>query len=107
MNARAYMYVIDPVYLAGSAPPNVNSPFSFDTVSVGSKDTPITSDRIVPCLNRLSVTVGMVSSLSGDKVPIVKSAGPTLGNQNVSADSKQCALHSPKDTVNILKAMGG
>ena len=101
------MYVIDPVYLVGSAPPNVNSPFSSESVFVGSKDTPTTSDRIVPCLKRLSVTVGMDFCTSGDKVPTVKSTGPILGNQDVSADSKQCALHSPKDTVDILEASGG
>ena len=102
------MYVIDPVYLVGSAPPNVNSPFWFDAVFVGSKDTPTTSDRIVPCLKRLSVTVGIDLDSSGeDKVPNVKSTGPILGNQSVSADSKQCALHSPKDTVDFRYASGG
>ena len=89
MNARAYTYVIDPVYLVGSAPPNVNSPFSSDVAVVGSKDTPTRSDEIVPCLKRLSVTVGTVEDVSGDKVPIVKSTGPILGNQSVSVDSKQ------------------
>ena len=83
------MYVIDPVYLAGSAPPNVNPPFVFDVVFVGSKDTPTRSDVIVLCLKRLSVTVGTVEFASGDKVSIVKSTGPILGNQSVSTDSKQ------------------
>ena len=83
------MYVIGPMNLVGSAPPNVNSPFVSDIVVVGSKDTPTRSDEIVPCLRRLSVTVGTVEDVSGDKVPVVKSSGPILGNQSVSADSKQ------------------
>ena len=59
-------------------PPNVNSPFLTDVVVVGSKDTERTSAGIVPCKKRLSVTVGTEALESGDKVPIVKSSGPSL-----------------------------
>ncbi len=62
-------------------PPNVNSPFLTDVVVVGSKDTETRSDVIVPWLKRLSVTVGTSEFESGDKVPIVKSTGPILGNE--------------------------
>ena len=78
---RAYMYVIDPVNLAESVPPNVNSPFWIGGEVVGSNDTETRSDEIVPWLNRLSVTVGMGLFVSGDSVPTVKSTGPILGNK--------------------------
>ena len=42
------MVVIDPVNFVGSGPPNVNSPFWADVVSVGSKDTLIISDGMAP-----------------------------------------------------------
>jgi hypothetical protein len=67
---HAYTYVIDPVNLVESVPPNVNSPFWSDDEVVGSKDTETRSDEIVPWL-----------SVSGGKVPTVKSTGPILGNQ--------------------------
>ena len=75
-----YTQVIAPVNLVESVPPNVNSPFLVDVVVVGAKDMPISSDVMVPWLNRLSVTVGMEEPLSGDKVPTVKSTGPILKN---------------------------
>ncbi len=83
------MNVSVPVNLVESVPPNVNSPFLTDDVVVGSKDTATRSDVMVPWLKRLSVTVGMGVFVSGDKVPSVKSTGPILGSQGVSADSKQ------------------
>ena len=79
VTTRAYMYVIDPVNLVESMPPNVNSPFLFDDEVVGSNDTETRSDEIVPWLNRLSVTVGIGLFESGDSVPTVKSTGPILG----------------------------
>ena len=85
-------------------PPNVNSPFLTDVVVVGSKDTARRSAGIVPCEKRLSVTVGMVAPVSGDKVPIVKSSGPSLGN-NVSVQIlTNGASHSPEDAVDTLEA---
>jgi hypothetical protein len=78
VTTRAYMFVIDPVNLVESVPPNVNSPFWFDDVVVGSKDTETRSDGIVPWLNRLSVTVGIGVFVSGNSVPTVKSTGPIL-----------------------------
>ena len=101
------MVVIDPVNLVESVPPNVNSPFWFGSVVVGSKDTETMSDGIVPWLKRLSVTVGMGVFVSGDKVPTVKSTGPILKNIIISADSKRWALHSPEDTVETIKISGG
>jgi hypothetical protein len=80
------MYVTDPVNLVESAAPNVSSPFLTDSVVVGSKNTPTRSDGIIPWLKRLSVTVGIGVNMSGDKVPIVKSTGPILGDQRVRAD---------------------
>ena len=62
-------------------PPNVNSPFLIDVVVVGSKDTARRSAGIVPWKKRLSVTVGTEVVESGDKVPIVKSSGPSLQNK--------------------------
>ena len=93
--------------LEESVPPKVNSPFAFGSVFVGSKDTETMSAEIVPWLKRLSVTVGISEFESGDKVPTVKSTGPILGNKSVSEDSKRWALHSPEDTVETGKPLGG
>lgn len=49
--------------------PHVSSPFESFSVTVGSKEMPISLALMVPCENELSVTVGMVESASGDKVP--------------------------------------
>ena len=100
------MNVIDPVNLVESVSPNVNSPFWFCSVVVGSKDMETMSDVILPWLKRLSVTVGMGAPLSGDKVPTVKSTGPILGNKCVKCDSKRRALTSPEDTVDTIEASG-
>lgn len=48
VTTRAYMYVIDPVNLVESVPPNVNSPFWSDDEVVGSKDTETRSNEIAP-----------------------------------------------------------
>ena len=56
----------DPVHLVESVPPNVNSP--------------LLTNGVVPCEKRLSVTVGKGTSETDDKVPIVKSTGPSLRN---------------------------
>src|SRR5882757_388515 len=94
-----YTQVIAPVNLVESVPPNVNSPFLVDVVVVGAKDMPISSDVMVPWLNRLSVTVGMEDPLSGDKVPTVKSTGPILKN-NVRLSIRTCGhFHSPENPV--------
>ncbi len=45
---------------------------------VGPNETPTESADIIFCENALSVTVGMVAEVSGDKVPRVKSTGPIL-----------------------------
>jgi hypothetical protein len=103
----AYTVVIDPVNLEESVLPNVNSPFSSDDEVVGSKDTATRSDGIVPWLERLSVTVGISLFVSGDKVPIVKSTGPILGNKIVSTDTKRWTLCSPEDTVETIEPTGG
>ena len=84
-------------------PPNVNSPFSTDVVVVGSKDTATESTGIVPCKKRLSVTVRMVAPVSGDKVPIVKSSGPSLSNVSAQIPTDG-ASHSPEDAVDTLEA---
>ena len=84
-------------------PPNVNSPFSTDVVVVGSKDTATESTGISPSKNRQSVIVWMVAPVSGDKVPIVKSSGPSLWNvlAQIPTDG---ASHSPEDPVDTLEA---
>jgi hypothetical protein len=76
------MYVMFPVYLLWSVPPNVNSPFLTNDVDViGSKDTETILDAMVPWLKRLSVIVGIVLFTAGDNVPRVKSTGPILQKQ--------------------------
>jgi hypothetical protein len=76
------MYVMFPVYLLWSVPPNVNSPFlTGDVVVVGSKDTEKTLDAMDPWLKRLSIIVGIVLSTAGDSFPRVKSTGPILQRQ--------------------------
>jgi hypothetical protein len=75
------MFVIDPVNLVESVPPNVNSPFLLESEVVGSNDTETMSDGMVPWLKRLSVTVGTELSESGSNVPTVRSTGPILGNK--------------------------
>jgi len=68
--------VIAPVNLLESVPPKVSSPFVTDADVVGSNETPISSDVIVPCENRLSVTVGIRELVFGLSVPKVRSTGP-------------------------------
>jgi hypothetical protein len=60
-----------------SVPPNVSSPLTTLVSSVvGMYEMPMDSMGIVPCLNRLSVTVGTVDvDLT---VPVVRSTGPIL-----------------------------
>jgi hypothetical protein len=85
---HTYMYVMFPVYLLWSVPPNVNSPFlTDDVVVIGSKDTETILDGMVPWLKRLSVIVGTVlfrggtNVPAGTTVPMVKSTGPILQKQ--------------------------
>jgi len=70
--------VRSPVYLVGSTPPNVSSPFLTGSAGVGSKDAETRLDAIAPLLKRLSVTVGISFPMSGIRVPIVRSTGPRL-----------------------------
>ena len=41
------VYVIEPVYLLGSTPPKVSSPFPLEREVVGLKEIPTTSDEIL------------------------------------------------------------
>ena len=84
--------------LVESVPPKVNSPFLSNVEVVGSKDTPRRSAGVVPCKKRLSVTVGMAVVVSGDKVSIVKSSGPSLWNVSEKILTNE-APHSPEDAV--------
>jgi hypothetical protein len=43
----------------------------------GANETPRTSDEMRPCARALSVMVGICEFLSGWRVPIVRSTGPT------------------------------
>ena len=42
------VYVIEPVYLLGSTPPKVSSPFPLEREVVGLEEIPTTSDEILP-----------------------------------------------------------
>ena len=65
-----------------SVPPHVISPL-FDTAEVvGLKEIPMRLEEITPWLKRLSVIVGIVDLVSGDKVPTVKETGPILKHRN-------------------------
>ena len=62
-------------------------------------------------LNKLSVTVGMVALVSGDKVSSVKSTGPILFNARWSCEItnyyRPMRKNSiPQDTVHAFKAFG-
>jgi hypothetical protein len=70
------MYVIEPVNLLLSVPPQLISPFKSLPVMEGSKEIPIECAEMIPCENKLSVTVGMLLLEAGDKVPTVRSTGP-------------------------------
>ena len=50
--------------------PHVVSPFTTDCCVVGSKETPISFAVMTPFANKLSVTVGIVDVVAGDRVPI-------------------------------------
>lgn len=92
------VYVIVPVYLVESVPPNVNSPLASLVLVVGSYDMPTTSVEIVCCANRLSETVGMVDG--GDtpvSVPAVRSAGPRP--RIPSTPEKPSAMRAPPDRL--------
>lgn len=72
------MNVMEPVNLLLSVPPQVISPFKSLPVMEGSKETPISWAEMAPWENKLSVTVGMVLEVAGDKVSSVRSTGPIL-----------------------------
>ena len=78
MSRSAYVYVMGPMYCVSSVPPNVNAPIWFGDEVMGSRLMETTSDWIVPWLKRLSVTVGMVAFVLGDKVPRLERRGPSL-----------------------------
>ena len=50
--------------------PSVNSPLELLSVVLGSKEIPNTLASIRPRVLKLSTTVGIEVSLSGDKVPV-------------------------------------
>ena len=50
--------------------PHVISPFTTDGCVVGSKETPISLAVITPFANKLSVTVGTVEVVAGDRESI-------------------------------------
>lgn len=70
--------VIEPVNLLLSVPPKVNSPLLEVAVVVGSKEIPISLAVMIPWLNKLSVTVGILELVAGLKVSSVRSTGPIL-----------------------------
>jgi hypothetical protein len=92
------------MYLVGSTSPKVNVPFQ--VIDSGSKDTESRSRFMTPFAKRLSVTVGMLLVLSGDRLPTVRSVGPILYNK-VLAQKKYMDEGSllPEDTVNAIDAM--
>ena len=67
-----YTNSISPLNLLGLTPPKVSSPFVASSVVVGSKETATRLSEIAPSLNKLSVKVGIVSVVSGDRVPWVR-----------------------------------
>ena len=69
---------MDPVNLVESVPPNVSSPFVFPTLFVGSNEIATRSCWMIACWKRLSTTVGTLSVVSGERVPIVRGVGPRL-----------------------------
>ena len=74
------MYVMSPVNLVRSVPPNVSSPFLLLFLIVGSKEMETRSNGMIRRLKRLFVIVGMLLVVSGDRVPMVRSVGPILHN---------------------------
>ena len=54
------VYVIEPVYLLGSTPPKVSSPFPLKRDVVGLKKTPSTPDEILPWEDKSSLMVGIL-----------------------------------------------
>jgi hypothetical protein len=68
---------MSPVNFDESVPPKVSSPSAALVAEVlGMYDMPIDSRGIVPCLNKLSVTVG--TDVVDPTVPRVRSTGPML-----------------------------
>ena len=57
------------MYLLGSTPPKVISPFGLLSIVVGSKETPRTFAGIRPREKALSVTVGIVAVGLSNNVP--------------------------------------
>ena len=54
------MYVIESLYLLGSIPPKVSSPFTLERDVVELKEIPTTSDGILPWENKLLLMVGIL-----------------------------------------------
>ena len=67
-------YVIDPVNLDESTPPNESSPFDCEDDDTGLYEMPTTALLIFFCEYRLSTTVGTWDVPA--TVPVVKSVGP-------------------------------
>ena len=58
------------MYLLGSVPPNVSSPFVSPGFATGANEIPTSRAPIRPCSNALSVTVGTHSEVWGSSVPV-------------------------------------
>ena len=56
-------------YINNKCTPQLISPFCSPELVAGSKEIPISLPGIVPSEKRLSVTVGILSLVPGDKVP--------------------------------------
>ena len=58
------------MYLLGSVPPNVSSPFASPGFATGANEIPTSRAPIKPCSNALSVTVGTHWEVWGSSVPV-------------------------------------
>ena len=79
-----------PVYFDRSTPPNVNSPLLTDWTFVGSNERATMAEEMTFSAKRLSVTVGIVSLLFGDKVLNVKFVGPRLYYRYLTLWKRNC-----------------
>ena len=72
----------------------------------GSNEMPIKSSEIVPAEKSLSVTVGMLELVAGERVPTVRSMGPILIGktlvQYLRLHQLARVVYSPEDTVDPI-----
>ena len=118
------------VVLDVSIAPNESSPFVISIVSVGAKKTPTSFSGIVPCVNKLSVTVcgetqsfvllrsrlGTRTGISGisSTVPSVRIVGPipripktdVLRNVGTIQRPRQITVNAIESTVTYFKLSG-